>query len=153
MFGKVKKWLGIEGVKLEIIIPNDKVFKNNEINGKLRFMSMHDQNVTAVKIQLIERYTRGRKKDKLTDEYKLGEIVMTESFTVISEEVLEIDFSLPFERLKSPMDENADSNILLKGVVSALKWFENVDSEFYLVAEAKIEGTSLNPFDKKKITL
>ena len=153
MFGKVKKWLGIEGVKLEILLPEEDDFANNEINGKLRFMSMHEQTVTAVKLNLIERYTRGRKKDKLTDEYELGEIVMTEPFTVNAEETLEIDFSLPFKRLKSPMDENADSNILFKGIIGALKWYENVDSEFFLVAEARVEGTSLNPFDKVEISL
>ena len=35
MFGKVKKWLGIEGVKVEVVLPDEINAKEEKIKGKL----------------------------------------------------------------------------------------------------------------------
>ena len=96
MFGKVKKWLGIEGVKLELVIPDEVTQKSGLIEGKLRFQSMNTQTVTAIRVRLIERYSRGRGKEKLIDEYELGSIQQAQNFEVPEHEPIEIDFSLPF---------------------------------------------------------
>ncbi|HUR30386.1 MAG TPA: hypothetical protein VMZ69_03080, partial [Saprospiraceae bacterium] len=73
MFGKVKKWLGIEGVKIELILPEEVIGKEGLIEGKIRFQTMHTQKVKSIKLTLTEKYTRGRFKSKLTDQYKIAE--------------------------------------------------------------------------------
>ena len=153
MFGKVKKWLGIEGVKLELIVPEEISEKQGEIQGKLKFQSMNAQTVTSIKVVLIERYSRGRGTEKLIDEYQLGAIKQKKNLEVPEQEALEIDFTLPFEALKSEMDQTQDKNFLYGGLVRAAKYLSAVKSEYRIEAEATVKGVALNPFDKKYIKI
>ncbi|MEP6794078.1 MAG: hypothetical protein ABJB16_07110, partial [Saprospiraceae bacterium] len=121
--------------------------------GKLRFYSMHTQKVKSVRVTLTEKYTRGRWKNKLADLYKLAEIELTEEIIVPAEETLELDFELPFTLVKSDMDHIGDKNFVLQNVVNAAKFIKNVKSEYTIEAEADIEGTALNPFDKKEVNI
>lgn len=153
MFGKVKKWLGIEGAKIELIVPEEVYKANGSVTGKVRFFSMSEQNVRSVKITLVERYTRGRRKNKLTDEYQLGEIRLEEKFMIPANEPVEIDFSLSFKIVKSEMDEMGDKNIFASGLVKTAKWINGVNSTYRIEAEADVEGVGLNPFTKKEINI
>lgn len=153
MFGKVKRWLGIEGVKIEMILPDEVSGASGVIDGKLRFESMHLQTVTKIKITLTEKYIRGRFKNKLTDQYKLGEIELVEKIEVPAHEVILIDFELPFTIVKSDMDELGDKNFVFKKLVATAKALKNVKSEYYLEAEAEVNGTALSPFDKQQIKI
>ncbi len=153
MFKKVKKWLGIEGVKLELILPEKVKEVEGIIKGKIRFSSMNDQTVDAVRVVMMERFSRGRKKEKLTDEYKLGEIQLEKEIPISKDHPVEIDFSLPFELMKSEMDELEDRNIIFSGLVKIAKKIRSVNSEYYIEVEAKAKGTALHPFDKQKIIL
>ena len=153
MFGKVKRWLGIEGVKIEMILPDEVSGSSGVIEGKLRFESMHLQTVTKIKITLTEKYIRGRFKNKLTDQYKLGEIELDEKIEVPAHEVILLDFELPFTIVKSDMDELGDKNFVFKKLVDTAKALKNVKSEYYLEAEAEVNGTALSPFDKQQIRI
>jgi hypothetical protein len=153
MFGKVKRWLGIEGVKLELILPEEIKEKEGAVVGKIRFYSQNDQTVNYIKVILIEKYTRGKGKEKLIDEYQLGEISLEQEIEVPAEEIIEIDFKLPFELYKSDMDQLENQNFLASGVVKMAKWLRGVTSTYRIEAEARVKGTALNPFDKKFINL
>lgn len=153
MIGKVKKWLGIEGVKLELELPEEVKKKDEMIYGKLRFQSLNLQTVTGIKIVLIERYARGRGKEKLIDEYELGRRQMDIQFEVPPEEIVEVDFSLPFEMIKSEVDEFGDRNFVFKGLASAARFVRQAKSDYRIEAEASVKGVALNPFDKAAINL
>jgi len=153
MFGKVKRWLGIEGVKIEMILPDQVSSASGVIEGKLKFESMHVQTVTKIRITLTEKYIRGRWKSRLTDQYKIGEIELDEPIEVPAHEVIMMDFELPFTFVKSDMDEIADKNFVFRKLVDAAKTLKNVKSEFYLEAEAEVNGTALSPFDKQEIKI
>jgi SpoOM protein len=153
MFGKVKKWLGIEGVKLELILPEEISRKSSKVNGLLKFTSMNDQTVTYIKVVMVEKFSRGRGEEKLIDEYELGAIELTKEFDVPANEPIEIEFELPFDLMKSEMDEMQDKNMLLGGIVKTVKWMSRVKSEFRIIAEAKVRGVALDPFDKKTISI
>lgn len=153
MFGKVKKWLGIEGVKLELELPEE-VFETDEvIHGKIRFYSMNPQTITFIKVILIEKYTRGRGKDKLVDEYELGEIHLDQIIDIPEHTPVEVDFSLPFSMAKSEVDEFGGKNLLFGSLAKAARALHNVKSEYRVEAEAKVRGTALNPFDKALIRI
>ncbi|MDQ3015580.1 MAG: sporulation protein [Bacteroidota bacterium] len=153
MFGKVKQWLGIEGVKVELVLPEKISAAGGLIEGKLRFQTMNTQKVKKIKLVLTEKYSRGRFKNKLIDQYKIAEIEQAEDIIVPADEPIEIDFSLPFNIVKSDMDELGDKNIVFRKIVNAAKLAKNVKSEYFLEAEAEIEGTALNPFDKQIINI
>lgn len=153
MLGKVKQWLGIEGVKLELLLPEPADFAQGRIQGHVRLMSMHPQVVTAIKIVMIERYSRGRGEERLVDEYQLGSITLTEEISVPAQTIVERPFTLPFSKLESEVDEFGRKNLLSAGIARAARWVNQVSSEYRLEAEAQVKGVGLNPFDRKMIEL
>jgi hypothetical protein len=153
MINKVKKWLGIEGIKLEILVPDEIQSSDGFVAGLVRFQTQHTQTVTQLKMVFIERYSRGRGKEKRVDEYELGYLDFREPFEVPAGQEVEVEFTLPFSLVQSEMDAMASSNFLLGGVVNAAKKMSAIKSEFRVEAEAKVKGTALNPFDKKPVVL
>ena len=149
MFGKVKKWLGIEGVKVDLELNDPFSVKTGLASGKILLSSMHEQTVTGIRVKMVEKYTRGRGKNKLTDEYEIGSIELERKFIVPAEEIIEVDFELPFELTYSEMDELQQNNILMGAVVGMAKKLQNVKSEFFIIAEANVSGTALHPFDRQ----
>lgn len=153
MIGKVKKWLGIEGVKLELNLPEEVDAASGQINGAIRFQSLNPQIVTGIKIVLIEKYSRGRGKDKLIDEYELGMTEISRSIEVPAEEVVEVAFRLPFSIVRSNMDEFGGRNLLFGGLAKAAKALRAVKSEYRVEAEARVAGVALSPFDRRDIRI
>lgn len=153
MFGRVKRWLGIEGVKLELLFPEEVLASEGIVEGKIRFQSLQPQVVTQVSIALIERFSRGKGKEKLVDEYELGRVVLQKEIAIPAGQIIEVDFRLPFDYLLSEMDEMERKNVFFKGIVKAAKYLRRVKSEFRIEAEARVKGVALNPFDKKPIRL
>jgi hypothetical protein len=151
MFGKMKKWFGIEGVKVELDIPDTIIQKIGLVRGQLKFTTMQPQTVNFVKVVMIETYKRGRKGEKRIDDYKIGEIYLDAELDIQAEEPLVIDFELPFELMKSEIDEFGDKNFLTKGIVNIAKRSRGVKSTFRIEVEADVKGTRLNPFDKKEV--
>ena len=153
MFGKVKQWLGIEGVKVELHVPDKVEANDNTVDGTIRFYSMHEQTVKSVRVRLIEKYKRGRRVNKLVDEYTLGEIELLQEIEVPAHEYVEVDFSLPFNRALSEMDAIESKNFLFKGAIKTAKLIRGVKSEFRIEAEADVRGTALNPFDSRDLVV
>ncbi len=153
MINRFKQWLGIEGVKVELLIPEQVSEKDGYIEGRLRFTSLNDQMVEQVKVVFIERYTRGRRKEKRIDEYELGSVVLDTPFAVPAGEVVERPFRLPFTVVHSDMESLGKRNIFARGLVGALKLVEGVKSEYRVETEARVKGVALNPFDRKLIAV
>lgn len=154
MLKKIKQFVGIEGVKVEIVLPEEDIrARDRVVAALLRFQSMHTQTVTHVKITLFEKYSRGRGKEKLIDEYKLGEIELTNTFEVPQGEIVEIPFELPFRIVKSDMDEFGSRNFLFKGIANAAKALHATHSIYRIEANAKVRGTALHPFDSKFLNI
>ncbi len=151
MIGRVKRWLGIEGVKVELIIPDKVEGDESTVEGIIRLHSMHEQTVESIQVRIIEKYKRGRKGNKLVDEYTLGTIELIRDITVTPEEPVDIEFSLPFERVKSEMDMAQSKNFVLRGAVKTAKMLKGVQSIYRVEAEADVRGTALNPFDAKEL--
>jgi hypothetical protein len=153
MIGKVKKWLGIEGVKMELLFDEDATTQKGIVSGLIRFTSMNSQVVTRIKVVLIERYSRGRGKEKLVDEYELGSLQLEEDIEVPAGESIDVEFNLKYKQVRSEMDELEKSNFFMSPLVKVAKRISAVKSEYRVEAEAKVKGTALNPFDRKEITI
>lgn len=153
MFGTVKKWLGIEGVKLELILPEEIAAFDGIAKGKIRFFSMNAQTVTAIRVRMVEKFSRGRRGERLTDEYELGQISLEKVIEIPANESVELAFTLPFEMMKSEIDQMEEGNIILNGLAKTAKWIRGVKSEYSIIAEAKVKGVALSPFDKQTVVL
>lgn len=131
---------------------NDEVDrKADKIEGSLLFYSKRKQIVESVNIKLIERYTRGRRKNKLIDEYILGEMDYDKRIEVPEEQFIELEFAMPFEVLKSDMDKLSDWSFLTRGFVEVAKKVKNARSDFRIEVSAEVKGTAIPPLVKKVI--
>lgn len=153
MFGKLKNILGIEGVKLTVVTPAAVREDSGKIIGKIQLESLSDQTISKIHIKLIEKYARGRKDNRLIDEYILGEELLKEPIEIKKDETKTIPFELPFNMLNSEMDNMEDSNIFSKGLVKVAKYFKNVKSTYRLEATAAVAGTKLSPTSTQEIII
>ncbi|MEZ4898899.1 MAG: hypothetical protein R2806_18805 [Saprospiraceae bacterium] len=149
MFGKVKRLLGIEGVKIDLDIPAEIPINSPLIIGKIQLYTIEPQTVTEIEVKCVEKYSRGRRKAKLIDEYTLGDILLRQNIEVPKDEMLEVDFELPIQWMKSRMDRIEENNFLLRGMVKAAKTLRGAKSSYRIIAEAKVKGTALHPFAEK----
>ena len=149
MLNKVKNWFGIEGVKMDILLPDEIKSSDGLFSGFLVFNSLTEQEVLSVHIKMIERYGRGRGSERLVDEYTLGELHIEKSIFVSPNVETELSFAFSFKYVFSPMDEFAKKNILFKGLAGLAKKANKVNAEFRIEAEAKVKGTALNPCVQK----
>ncbi|MEM9545302.1 MAG: sporulation protein [Bacteroidota bacterium] len=153
MLGKLKKVLGIEGVKVQLILDTPVDKKNQKISGELKFTTKTKGKVNKINIQLIEKYSRGRGKSKLIDEYTVAVLEMNDSFEITPEEIIEIPFSMNYELAMSEMDRMQKENVFSRPLISLAKLIKSVKSEYTVVVEADVEGTTLNPYDKVTVKL
>ncbi len=150
MLGKVKQWLGIEGVKLELVLPSTFSPRMGSLAGRIALTSKHPQTVTAIKVVMVEKYSRGKDEDQLVDEYELGRHIITDTLLVPGEGIpVEVNFRINFEPIPSPMDQFGNRNPLFGGLAWAAKRLRKVNSEYRIEAEAQVQGVGLNPFDKQ----
>ena len=150
MLHRIKQFLGIEGIKIKLEIPAILAAKATHFDGILHIRTMNNQAVNSLRIGLYERYTRGRRGNKKTEEILLGEIAIKENIQVLADEPLEIPFTLVFKRSLSQVDSLTRIPIAGK-IAEVAKWIAGATSEFYVVAEANVKGTALQPFDKVAI--
>lgn len=151
VFGKVKEWLGIEGIKLEINLPEDLVQSDGVISGTLRYSTKNTQQVLNTSIKLYEEYSRGRRKAKKTDTYLIAEIEIGDSFMVYPEDVKEVPFKLTFQYVQSEMDKIHSKGGFSGALAGMAKKAKGVQSKYFVEAESDISGTALNPFDKVEV--
>jgi hypothetical protein len=146
MFQKVKRWLGIEGVKVEIEMPTYFKQTDKELFGRLKLMSLDNHLIEQIEYKLIERYKRGRGATKLIDEYILGIKVSKEKLILKSSETVYIDFMLPIKPNLSAVEKFGDKNFLAKGLATGVKWLKGAKSEYRLEVRIKVRDIRLDPF-------
>lgn len=153
MLKKVKKWLGIEGVRIEVEIPEEIFLREGKVSGSLVIESRQDNTISEMRMVLIEKYSRGRGRNKLIDEYVLGHITIAGPVGIGAGIPEVVPFDLPFSPLLSKMDLWGSSNFLMKGLVSSAKFLRNVSSEYRLEIEADVPGMAVSPLVKKEIRI
>lgn len=151
MLKKVKNWLGIEGVKVALDIPEQFSLKSEVVEGSFVITSQSEQYVEKANLSIKERYKRGRRKSKLIDEYILGTITIEIGESIEAETEIAKEFVLPFSQMKSPIDNWGDKNILYKGLSKLAKVAKNAHSTFEILVELEVKGNRLKPYDTQVI--
>jgi len=151
VFGKVKEWLGIEGIKLEIKLEEELSKSEGKIAGTLLYSTKNTQQVTNTTIKLYEEYSRGRGKKQKTDTYLIAELEINGSFMVYPEDIKELNFKLNFENIQSEMDKMQSKGGFSGVLAGFAKKAKGVTSKYFIEAESDISGTALNPFDKLEV--
>lgn len=153
MFKILKNILGIEGVRLQLEIPESFSKKDDVIKGRLILSSKSAKTVESITIKLIEKYKRGRNEEALINEYTLSHQDIDLNVTIEENLPAKYDFELPLNLLKSEMDKLGDKNFLTKGLVSVAKKLKNVKSLYRIEASAKVQASITDPSVKMGIKL
>ena len=145
LFKKVKDFLGIDGVKLALRIPESAEMSDDFIEGEVIITSKGEKHVSSIEIKLIEKYQRGRKEEQLINEYELSKIVLLTNLSMDKDQVETISFSIPMEKLLSDMDRYSQKNVITKGLVSIAKKLKKVKSTYKIVATAHLADSATTP--------
>ncbi len=151
MIGKVKDFLGIESVKIDLELPEKFSCDEELLIGKIILTSKSKQKVKSITIKLIEKYIRGRRKNKLVNEYTAGILEFSKPFIIYPDKEIAFEFKLPYRIEKSEMDRLGSHNFITKSFVKVAKLINNVSSTFRVEASAKVQGNAISPFVKKEI--
>lgn len=153
MFKKIKDILGIEGVKIELVSPEEIQHNLDYIEGIIKLSSKSKKTVTSLTIKLIEKYQRGRKENILINEYLLSSLDIDVNLHLDVDQPEELKFKLPLNFLLSDMDKFANKNPLTKGLASVAKKLKGVQSYYRLEAIATVKESSFEAIAKKAIRI
>lgn len=153
MFGKVKLFFGIEGLKVDLEIPETFTMKDKTIKGSLKLYSKSAQRLKKLQIMLKETYQRGRRADKKTNDYILGSIELNEDVVIPANGEKIIDFILPFQFQFSAIEKIGQKSSVHHQITNMAKWINNAKSQFGIEVTTQVEGTALNPSVRKEIFL
>jgi hypothetical protein len=151
MLKKVKKWFGIEGLKIAVQLEEFYLRDSQQVNGVIVLQAKNEEVVESITIKLIEKYARGRGKNKLIDEYVMANETFKEVHQLEPMTMLDIPFKIEYEEKVSRMDELERSNFLFKGIVKTAKYFKKAKSTYRVEIEAKVKGTKFSPFVSQEI--
>lgn len=151
MFGTIKKWMGIEGVRLRLHVLSAYPQTVETINGEVELYAKSNIIVSGIQLRLIETYTRGKAEEKRVNEYLMGTWNLEQPLSMRDGENQRLLFKLPFEWLESPMDRRAKSNPLLRGVVALMKNRKGVLSEYRIEAQVQVEGQAWSEPSRTRI--
>lgn len=151
--GKVKQFFGIGGVKVTLQCDSEGSKGGGTVNGTITLTSKSDLEVINVKVALKEEFTTGRGDSKETEEFDLGELLVSEAFNIKAGEEKAIPFQLPYEMLKSNADQLKEKGGALGALGSMAKFANAEKSEYFVVADCDVKGTAMDPSDKRSIQL
>lgn len=152
MFDKVKNWLGIEGAKISIIeVEVDKSQKL--LSGKVQMSTTSTQHISSMVVTIKEKYTRGRRKSKLSDVYTIAISDIHLDLEITAEEPIVTSFELNYQKKLSSMDSFEQKNILNKVLAKTAKTIKGVSSIYTCTVELIVEGNKLKPYDTAIVKL
>lgn len=151
MLKKVKKWFGIEGLKIAVQVEDAYERRDQKVTGVIVLQAKNEEVVEGVTIKLIEKYARGRGSNKLIDEYVMCDEFIDETYDIEPMTIFEIPFIIEYSEKVSRMDELERSNFLLRGIVKTAKYIKKAKSTYRLEIEAKVKGTKFSPFVSQEI--
>ena len=146
MFEKVKNWLGIEGAKVSII--EVEVDKSQQLlSGKVELSTASNQQINSMIVTVKEKYTRGRRKSKLSDVYTIGITEIPLDREITAEEPVYLEFKMAYKLKLSSMDSFGEKNIINKALAKTAKTIKGVNSIYTCTVELIVDGNKLKPYD------
>lgn len=153
MIKKVKKALGIEGVKVSLHAEPQSPVLRKRVKGEIHLTALSDNVINTIEIRMVERYSRGRKEDKLVNDYIIGRIVLDGPIDIKKDELIKMPFEIPYVFAQSEMDKLGNKGMLFSGLVGLAKYFKKVKSTYRIIAEVNVKGTKLHPFAETEVEL
>lgn len=153
IFQKIKNKLGIGGVKIAIEVPAQISKEAGVVQGKFTLTTKSDQEISGMKVSLVEKYTTGRGDDKITKEFTLGSQKFEVPFEIKTGETQVYDFDFPFNILKSKNDALTDKGGALGAIGKLGKFSKNEKSEYVVDVSVDVKSAALDPTEEVDVQL
>jgi hypothetical protein len=161
-FNALKGWFNIGGVKVKFKDLDTNVsMANNSLACTVELTAKGGRHVNAVYVKFIRQETKSKKDDEgksksETKEKVLGEATQALDIDLEAGENRVLEFQLDYEYEKGLKDVAvglAGGGITGSLIGFAADFASGTKQEFYLVAEADVDGALFEPYDKKKMAM
>jgi hypothetical protein len=153
MFSKLKQFVGMVGITVELDIPSNLPKDASSLTGTVRIIAKQDQHITKVAVNMKQTHTEGSGEKRVSHDYALGENIITnQAFDIKAGETKEYPFTLAFTRRKSSDQRMAESGGVLGALGKLSVMADNEQDQFWINAMADVKGAALDPNDNKQIT-
>lgn len=149
-FSKIKQWLGMGTVSVQVQCPPSFSVSAGTISGTVTVTGKSDQVVDSIEVKLEEEFTTGRGDDKETKTYTLGQVKLP-GFEIKTGESKTVEFTLPFAYSKTNAEELAEKGGALGGLGKMAKFANAEKSVFEVRATADVKGAALDPDHKVQV--
>ncbi len=144
-FQKVKQFLGIVGVKVEIQVADTFSKTGSTIEGKVIITSKNQQQILSVEVGFEEVWRIGKGEDETMKTFDLGEWKYEQEFLMMPGETREFPFTLNYSMVKSENDRMMESSKVGKALGGLGKFMDGEKSNFWLKAMADVKGAAFDP--------
>ncbi len=144
-FQKVKQFLGIVGVKVEMQVDDTFSKTGSVIQGKVIITSKSDQQILAVKVSFEETWKIGKGESETVKNFDLGEWMSEQEFSIKAGQTKEFPFTMNYSMIKSENDRMAESSSVGKALGGIGKMLDGEQSVFKLIAMADVKGAAFDP--------
>ena len=152
MFSKLKKFMGVVGINVELEIPDELPLDATMLEGVVRVTAKQTQHITKVKVTMKQVHQEGSGADRTSKEYQIGEIMITDDpFDINEGEVKEFSFRLFFMRRKTADQRRSEQGGLMGAMGKLGKMMDNEKDTFWVNAMADVKGAALDPNDTEEI--
>jgi hypothetical protein len=149
-WGAVKGWLNIGGVKVRFQDVDPNLSRSDSsVYGEVVLTARSARHVSALAYRLLMKRTSGRRQDKKTKEYVLGETVQEVDLDLKAgqKETLAFEMAYSFSR------KLKDMGGVLGGVGKLAALATGEKDEFLLTAEADVSGSLFEATDQLKVKM
>ena len=149
-FGKIKQFLGIGTIKMELEMQPTVDLESKLITGKLKVTGKSDQSIKDIELSFDESFSTGKSDAKSTSKLNWGKMTL-QGFEIKKDEVKEIEFELPFSYAKSSNEAMADKGGIVGGLGKVGTFLDGEKQKYELTATANVKGVTLPPLVSKEL--
>lgn len=145
-FAKVKQWLGLGTVKVNMNMDNNTLTPNTtELPGTVTVEGKGDCHINDIQIVCREYWTqKGVSGGEAKKTFELGSITLNKAFDIKKGETKTFSFALPIHYVKSTEDQLIEKGGMM-GAIGKLSAGLRQQSEITVCATADVEGAALDP--------
>lgn len=153
MFSKLKQFVGIVGVTVELDISAQLPLAATSINGIVRVSAKQDQHITEVKVEMKQIHQENNSNnERVSQEYNIGDlVVVNQPFDIKTGETKVFPFTLNFTRRKTIDQQMSEKGGMVGALGKFTKMMDNQQDDFRVNAMVDVKGAALDPNDTKSL--
>ena len=149
---KVKTFLGIHGVTIELEIPLEIPKDSKRLEGNVAVHSKSDQQIISITVSFIEKHITGKGKEKKTRKFELGTCVIAGPINLQAGIVRTFPIRLDFAIMKTKNEAlTAQGGVFhVLGKIGSFVQKEHCD--YYVTARAEVCDAAFDSTDMKIVS-